>query len=525
MYIDYKLWPNTDGNLGNIKVQIPTGIGDDEWPEGDALIGNFVYKDGVLAGFVDTKALTVNDSKSTTINYDYFDIELPFTEGEISITRGERSKYFNVRYNPINDDNVVITLKYKGCKNVEDIKAVDPNYQTTDIVDGVWSEGLGDLEEGYYVEIYEGWIETEEIYYGMFQNCDNLTSFNSDLPKLKDGESMFWGCSNLTSFTFDLPSLTQAYGMFSSCPLTSFSSDLSNLEYGNSMFGDCTNLTTFTSDLPSLTEGGGMFQYCTSLTSFSINLPKLTNGTSMFYGCTNLESFTSDLSGLTNGSNMFGDCTNLTTFTSDLSSLDSGWYMFNGCTNLTTFSSDLSSMTDGYQMFAGCTSLTSFNSDLSSLTNGHGLFHMCKLDTASVQSIANTINTYNGRIHIGIGNSTPNEQEVAAFNTMVDKGWTVYVAVNGEFSSTQWTPTSLTPIDGEEQQTPIPFWAKPVLSDEEHAQYVDAQGNFYNILGGNYIYGVDLSTYGMFTCKEDAAANMRLTKIEKPLFSKFALKH
>lgn len=93
------IWPNTDGNLGNIKVQIPTGIGDDKWPEGDALVGNFVYEDGKLTGFVDTKALTVNDSKSTVINYDCVDIELPFTEGEIAITRGERSKYFNVRYN------------------------------------------------------------------------------------------------------------------------------------------------------------------------------------------------------------------------------------------------------------------------------------------------------------------------------------------------------------------------------------------------------------------------------------------
>jgi hypothetical protein len=34
-------------------------------------------------------------------------------------------------------------------------------------------------------------------------------------------------------------------------------------------------------------------------------------------------------------------------------------------------------------------------------------------------------------------------------------------------------------------------------------------------LGGQFIYGDDLSTYGMFTCEDDAAANMGLTKIEK----------
>ena len=144
------------------------------------------------------------------------------------------------------------------------------------------------------------------------------------------------------------------------------------------------------------------------------------------------------------------------------------------------------------------------------------MFKQCKLDTASVQNIADTINTYNGTIGIGIGNSTPNEQEEAAFNTMVDKGWTVYVGVNGAGSSSEWNPTSLIPIDGEETTTPIPFWAKPVQSDEQHAQYVDTEGNFFNILGGNFIYGDDLSTYGMFTSLEDAIANMRLTPYVKP---------
>ena len=346
------IWPNEGGTLGQNKVQIPDGV-TTPWPTGDALVGNFVYQNGKLVGFVDTKALTVNDTKSTIINYDYFDIELPFTEGEIAITRGERSKYFNVRYNPINDDNVVITLKYKGCKTVEDVIAIDPDYQTTDIVDGVWSEDLGDLEYAYY-------------------------------------------------FVLDSEENKMAYGMFG------------------------------------------------------------------------------------------------------------------GCLALTSFSSDLSSLTDGSMMFYSCFNLTSFSSDLSSLTDGSMMFTDCKLDTASVQHIADTINapTTKGTINIGIGNRTPNEQEEVAFNTMVDKGWIVYVDVPG-WPPSEWKPTSLIPIDGEEQQTPIPFWAKPVPSDEEHAQYVDAQGNFYNILGGNFIYGDNLENYGMFISEEDAAANMRLTKIEK----------
>ena len=236
----------------------------------------------------------------------------------------------------------------------------------------------------------------------------------------------------------------------------------------------------------------------------------------MFNGCTNLESFSSDLSSLTGGENMFFYCANLTTFNANLSSLMSSYEMFRFCSKLNSFTSDLSNLTDGRYMFTNCDSLTSFSTDLSSLTNGEWMFQYCKLDTASVQNIADTINTPSskGTIHIGIGNSTPNSQEKAAFNKIASKNWTVYVGVGGSYGS-QWNPTSLTPIDGEEQQTPIPFWAKPVPSDKDHASYIDNDGNYYNILGGNYVYGDDLSTYGMFTCEEDAAANMRLTKYTK----------
>lgn len=142
------------------------------------------------------------------------------------------------------------------------------------------------------------------------------------------------------------------------------------------------------------------------------------------------------------------------------------------------------------------------------------MFSGCYLDTASVQNIADTINTYSGTINIGIGNESPNEQEETAFNTIASKGWTVYV--NGSAYSPT-SPAAITTLDenGEETVTPIPFWAKPINSDEEHAQYTDSEGNYYNIVGAQFIYGDDLSTYGMFLNEEDAAANMRLTKIEK----------
>ena len=177
-------------------------------------------------------------------------------------------------------------------------------------------------------------------------------------------------------------------------------------------------------------------------------------------------------------------------------------------------------------MFNNATALTTFEADLPSLTNGNKMFYACKLNTASVQRIANKIKNVTGltntgqydtiykQIDIGIGNSTPNTQEKSAFNTIASRGWTVLV--NGS----AYSPKSVSSImtldeEGNEVETPIPFYAKPLPSDEETASYIDSDGNYYNILGAQFIYGDDLSTYGMFTCEADAAANMRLTKIEE----------
>jgi hypothetical protein len=225
---------------------------------------------------------------------------------------------------------------------------------------------------------------------------------------------------------------------------------------------------------------------------------------------------------------MFKNCSNLATFNcTNLSSLKNADNMFYGCKKINTFNADLSSLTYGYWTFYGCSKLVTFNSSLSSLTNGFYMFMNCKLDTTSVQKIADTIKDVteltNGtnaakdvykHIHVGITNSTPNSNEITSFNTIATKGWTVYV--NGS----AYTPTSASSVMtldelGNEVETPLPFYAKPVPTVEDIAEYVDENGDFYSIMGGQFIYGDDLSTYGMFTCEADAAANMRLTKIER----------
>lgn len=284
------------------------------------------------------------------------------------------------------------------------------------------------------------------------------------------------------------------------------------IEKGEGMFGGAEDehiarLFEFNSDLSNLTDGDYMFKNCRKLTSFTSDLPNLTNGVCMFLYCTEFTSFSLDLSSLINGDSMFYYCPILTTFTSNLSNLTNGYCMFNYCFGLTTFVSDLSSLTNGYWMFSDC-----------------------KLDTESLMHIAESIKDVNGltnddnhydggvykTIHIGIGNTTPTEEEKGLLTEIHNKGWQVYV--NGSNDSNIFNPAAVIPEEGEgEMPQIIPFYAKPVESDEEHAEYVGEDGKYYNILGGQFIFVDDPETYGMFVSLEDAAANMRLTKIEKKI--------
>ena len=522
------IWPNgikTDNDgyttfytLGTNKINVPTSSS--AWPKGNKLISPFVYQDDKLVGFCDTKAMEVGDATTIVMPYEHIEAEFSSIDKDTLQIATPKATFKKASWaDGEMEDIPEAQYKYKGCKTLDDVKAVDGNYKTTDIVDGTWSEILCDLEDSNPTIAWSR---------GMFYDCSNLTTFTSDLSSLTYGYCMFQYCSNLTTFTSDLSSLTNGNSMFYNCyNLTTFTSDLSSLIDGGRMFYGCSNLSSFNSDLSSLIGGGGMFYGCSNLSSFNSDLSSLIEGSEfMFGGCTNLTSFTSDLSSLTSAYDMFNRCTSLTSFDCNLSSLTNGNSMFDNCHNLTTFDSDLSSLIYGAYMFRECTSLTSFNSDLGSLTNGSYMFKDCKLDTTSVQNIARTIKDVNDMenqgecdmvwryIHIDIDNTTPNSEEIEAFNLISSKGWTVYVNGNEHSSA---SPASVMTLDetGEEISTPIPFYAKPQQTDEKHARYIDSEGNFFIILGAQFIYGDDISTYGMFINEEDAAANMGLTKIER----------
>ena len=526
------VWPNglkvdsegyvTFYSLGTNKVDISTIT----WPDGDKLVSPFVYQNDKLVGFVDTKALTVSGSATTTMNYSHIEADFSsISEGKLTVNTPNAIVKKFIWGIADSGDNVIVTIKYKGCTTTREMSAVDSNYLTNDIVDGVWSEGLEDL------------VHASD----MFNSCESLVSFSSNLSSLIYADNMFRKCTNLTSFSADLPNLTTGNYMFAYSGIESFSSNLSNLNSVQYMFMDCSNLTSFSAEMNNLTNGGGMFYNCKSLSKVNVDLDNLTEALSMFNGCSSLTSFDSDLSKLTNGKNMFYGCSGLTSFDSDLSSLTNGYYMFyncssltsfnidmpklteaknmfQNCTNLTSFDSDLSSLTDGYYMFNGCSSLTSFSSDLPKLTDGRYMFRNAKLDAPSVKNIIDTINTYSGSLMLGMGckNTTEDKnifaQEVGYADmtslqaALQAKGWTVSGVYNGR-------PTTTYGLRKPSENT-LPIFVQ-LEEIEEYADYTSMDGSKKYRL--NYFHETTGSTegYTQFNSLEEAVEHFNIKPIER----------
>ena len=461
------VWPNglkvdsegyvTFYPMGTNKVDITTIT----WPDGDTLISPFVYKDDKLVGFVDTKALTVSGNVSTTMNYSHIEAD----------------------FSSIEEGDLVVDAPNAAVKKF-----------TWAVVAG---EGGGSTFDYIIID---------------FNNTDQAT-LDAVRAAYKVVDKKMYDVDGNIIGTWDTSKL-EVGGIY-------------NYEAGiyDGLYCGWNEefiLTEFDSDLGSLIDGTEMFDTCLTLTTFTSNLSSLANGRYMFSYCENLSNFTSDLSTLIEGVGMFDTCLTLTTFTSNLSSLTVGASMFQCCENLTSFTADLSSLTDGTSMFNNCFNLTTFTSDLSSLTDGYMMFDYCKLDAPSVQNIAQTINTVtnNPYLYISIGRDSATPEDKAAFQTIREKGWDLYVGYNSSVTSEASAVATLDETD-ETQTVPTIYWAKSVPSDEKRARYTDSEGNYFNILGGNLIYVDDPETYGMFLNEEDAAAQMRLTKIEKPFVTKF----
>lgn len=236
--LDNSIWPNTNGNLGNIKVQIPDGT-NVKWPEGDAFVGNFIYSEGKLSGFIDTKALTVNDSKTTTIDYEYVDISLPcIGEGDLTIIRGSRSKYFNVKWGT----------------------TIEPETPKVELQpDAIWKPTSITSSNSYKLENV-----SEVQHYYMVKNGLN---YEIDLSGVTSIDANVIPAS-VKKWNHDLPALNNITNV-------AIQPNLTNHQVDTKVFSD---LESFDGNLSSLENASGLFMNNNNLSHFSGNLDSLRCG-------------------------------------------------------------------------------------------------------------------------------------------------------------------------------------------------------------------------------------------------------
>ena len=130
---------------------------------------------------------------------------------------------------------------------------------------------------------------------------------------------------------------------------------------------------------------------------------------------------------LTVGSYLFYHNSKITSWNIPLPVLSNSYGMFTYCTSLTSFSSDLPELVNAIDMFNGCEALTDFTGILPSLKNGINMFSGCKLNLASIQNIAENINSVtSGSITIGVSADLQGNSELnTVIQAIIDKGWTV----------------------------------------------------------------------------------------------------
>ena len=391
------VWPNglkvdsegyvTFYTLGTNKVDINTIT----WPKGDKLVSPFVYEDDKLAGFIDTEALVVSGSTTTSMNYNHIEANFSsISEGSLTVNAPNATvKKFTWAVSTDDDetfDFVIIDF------NTADQETIDTVRTAKRVVDNE----LYDVDDNLI-----GTIDTSKIEVGGFANM----------------------------------SLSMMDGLFCSIDI-------------------------------SINGWRGLI---------------------------------------------------LSEFNSNLSSLKDGSVMFSGCKNLTSFSSNLSSLTNGSHMFDGCIALTSFASDLSSLTNGDYMFYGCKLDATSVKNIIDTINTYSGKLTLGMGcNNTTEDKDLFAqevgyadmsslLAALQAKGWTVTAQYNGR-------PTTTYGLRRPSENT-LPVYVK-LEETEEYADYTSEDGSKKFRLDWFHETTASTDGYTQYATLEEAIETLNIKPIE-----------
>ena len=212
--------------LGTNKVDITTIT----WPDGDKLVSPFVYQNDKLVGFVDTKAITVSGSATTTMNYSHIEADFSsIVEGTLTVNAPNATvKKFS--WAAVQNDNgsydyIIIDFNTTDQATIDTVRSAyrvvnKRMYAEDGSVIGTWDTSKLEVAGIYNEEavLADGLFCDMDIL-AMEERGLILSDFDSDLSSLRDGSLMFYYCPNLTSFNGDLSSLTNGDSMFSSCEL------------------------------------------------------------------------------------------------------------------------------------------------------------------------------------------------------------------------------------------------------------------------------------------------------------------
>lgn len=270
---------------------------------------------------------------------------------------------------------------------------------------------------------------------GMFQGCEQLETFTSNMPRLGNSlssgisqtEYAFKGCTNLKSVEIKGTTAENAFnGIINSLPShgsapTSTHKFIFHLNSagqndmairiadlarskgwtpqnggiisGSGLYKGNQSISDWETDLPNLETGGdgndtsetesennnGMFQN-SSVTNVgsetkSVDISKVTKSSAMYRGCTSLLAFYANLQRLIVANYMFAGCTLLQKFSASLNNITNANGMFRGCSSLSSFDGQVSTIVNAKEMFKNCVLLTSWNKPLTNLQNGVDMFN------------------------------------------------------------------------------------------------------------------------------------------------------
>lgn len=165
--------------------------------------------------------------------------------------------------------------KYAACTNVEEIRAINPDFKNDLTSDKEWCYPLTGLVSG-------------SLAYGSQDGfCDTpVVSATYYCPNMTTASFLFWNCRKLKKVHFYAPKLTRAANIFRWCyALEEVTGDLSSLDYSWDHFlGGC-NLKKWTIPLPKLTTATSFFNGNEQLSEIEVEFPSLLNAPTFTGGC------------------------------------------------------------------------------------------------------------------------------------------------------------------------------------------------------------------------------------------------